>query len=255
MSEYVDRCVEEVLKQGHCLIRNCFPAAAVEACRAGFLPLLAEVRQNIPDGNRGAHRWAIGLPFAPPFYHAAFFTDATVNEICGRILGDDMHVVYYGTDTPDNGSEYQKVHADIPLAFPEEPDHRYPPMTLSVRFTFGAMSRDNGPFEVAPGTQHLPRAETLARLEAGELPLAQLLLDVGDVIISDARTPHRGTPNRTADPRPFAVIVYNRSYYFPEPRQPPLEANEHTPMLLESFYQSLSVKERRLLRRLERTPG
>ena len=211
--------------------------------------------RRVPAGNRGPNRWAIGLPFAAPFYHSLFFTDEIVNGICGRILGDGMHVDYYGTDTPVIGSEYQKVHADIPLPFPEEPEHRHPPMTLSARFTFGAMTMDNGPFEVAPGTQHLPRAKTLARLEAGDAPLEQLLLNVGDLIVSDPRTPHRGTPNRSADPRPFAVIAYNRSYYFPEPREPPLEANEHTSMLLESFYKSLSEGEQRLLRRLRRTPG
>ena len=172
--------------------------------------------RRIPEGNRGPNRWAIGLPFAPPFYHSVFFLDETVNRICSRILGEDMHVVYYGTDTPVAGSGYQKVHADIPHLFPEDSDHRHPPVTLSVRFTFGDMTMENGPFEVAPGMQHLPREETLARLESGELPLEPLLLDIGDVIVSDARPPHRGTPNRTREPRPFAVIVYNRSWYFTE---------------------------------------
>ena len=252
----IDRCVEEVLTRGHCLLENQFPRDAVEACRAGFLPLLEEVAGRIPEGNRGPNRWAIGLPFAPPFYQSAFFLDETVNRICSRILGEDMHVVYYGTDTPVAGSEYQKVHADIPMLFPEDPNHRHPPATLSVRFTFGDMTMENGPFEVAPGMQHLPRQETLARLESGELRLEPLLLNAGDVIVSDARTPHRGTPNRTGEPRPFAVIVYNRSWYFTESMDArELEANEETPRLTESFYRSLSEKEQFLLRRLKRQPG
>ena len=105
-----------------------------------------------------------------------------------------MHIVYYGTDTPIKGSQLQKIHADIPFLFPQNPDHQHPPVTLSVRFTFGEMTLENGPFEVAPGTQHLPREETIAKLECGEIPMESLLLDVGNVIISDARTPHRGTP-------------------------------------------------------------
>ena len=256
MSIDITRCVEEIQSDGHCLLKDRFPHDAVEACRLGFLPLLDEVTHRVPDGNRGPRRWAIGLPFAEPFYHSAFFTDNIVNQICRRILGDDMHIVYYGTDTPVQGSEYQKVHADIPFAFPENPQHRHPPLTLSVRFTFGAMTMENGPFEVAPGTQHLPRTETLAKLEAGELPLQPLLLDVGDVLISDARTPHRGTPNNTDEPRPFAVMVYNRGYVFSERDQArTLEANEETPQLMDSFYQTLSEAEQRLLRRLPRNSG
>ena len=114
-----------------------------------FSPLLEDVAARIPEGNRGPNRWAIGLPFAPPFYHSAFFNDNTVIEIVSRILGEDMHISYYGTDTPIQGSEYQHVHADLPFLFKEEPAHRHPPALLSVRFTFVDMTPENGPFEVA----------------------------------------------------------------------------------------------------------
>ena len=164
-----DQCVQEILEVGHCVLRNHFPVEAVMAYREAFLSLLADVAQRIPDGNRGEHRWAIGLPFARPFYHSEFFIDPTVNGIVSRILGEDMHISYYGTDTPCKGSQYQAFHADLPLLFPEQPQFRHPPLLLSLRFTFGDMTLANGPFEVAPGTQHLPRESTLAKAEAGEL--------------------------------------------------------------------------------------
>ena len=123
---------------GHCLLRGHFPRQALEACWVGFLPLLKEVACRVPEGNR----CAIGLPFAPPFYHSAFVVDEVDNLICGRILADDLH------------------------------------------------------------------------------------------------------------------IVYNMSFYFPEREQTrPLEANQDTPRLIDSFYQSLSDGEQRLLRRLPRAPG
>jgi hypothetical protein len=74
------------------------------------------------------------------------------------------------------------------------------------------------------------------------------------VIISDPRTVHRGTPNHTDEPRPFAVIVHNRGYYLQEGHKR-LEANEDTPFLRESFYQTLSEREQKLLRRVNRTAG
>lgn len=251
----VKQCVQEILDVGHCILRNQYPVDLIEACRKAYLPLLADVAKRIPEGNRGSHRWAIGLPFAPPFYHSVFFTDDIVNEIVGRILGKDMHISCYGTDTPCKGSVHQAFHADLPLLFPEQPDYCHPPLLLSVRFTFGRMTLENGPFEVVAGTQNLPRELTLSKAESGELDSQCLELAAGDVLITDPRAVHRGTPNLTDEPRPFAVIVYNRRNYFSDGHERRLEANEDRPILTESFYQSLSKQEKYLLRRVRRTAG
>ena len=99
----IDECVAEILDIGHCILPDHFPRTALEECRQAFQPLLENVATRVPDGNRGPNRWAIGLPFAPPFYHSAFFNDDMVIEIVSRILGEDMHISYYGTDTPIQG--------------------------------------------------------------------------------------------------------------------------------------------------------
>ena len=78
------------------------------------------------------------------------------------------------------------------------------------------------------------------------------MLKVGDVLITDPRTLHRGTPNMTDTPRPFAVIGYHRDWYLNEHLEK-LEANEKTPMLMDSFYNTLSSREQHLLRRIPRT--
>ena len=111
----------------------------------------------------------------------------------------------------------------------------------------GLTPHRNGP-STSPGTRRR------AKIQAGEIELAPLLLSAGDVLISDPRTLHRGTANRTDAPRPFAVIVYNRDWYHLD-GELRLEANEDTPMLLESFYQTLPATEQKLLRRVPRTDG
>ena len=117
----IDQCVADILDIGHCVVPNHFPKPAIDAFHEGFLPLLEEVAARIPEGNRRANRWAIGLPFAPPFYQSAFFGDDTVNEIVRRILGESMFIAYYGTDTPVAGSEDQQVHSDIRPLFRSSP--------------------------------------------------------------------------------------------------------------------------------------
>ena len=248
----IDRCAEEILEIGHCVLPDHFPKSALAEFHAGFLPLLEDVAERIPKGNRGPQRWAIGLPFAPPLYQSAFFDDDDVNRIVEKVLGEDIYISYYGTDTPISGSEYQKVHADIPFLFPEEEDIVLPPFTLSVRFVSVDMTPENGPFEAADRTQHLPRAEAIAKAESGQIPLRPIMLKAGDVLITDPRTLHRGTPNQTDTPRPFAVIVYSR-YWYRSRIAKRLEANEQTPMLPESFYQTLSPNEQNLLRNVHRT--
>ena len=248
----IDNCVEQVLETGYCLLPNHFPQNKLEQCNAAFLSLLEDIAQRIPEGNRGPNRWANGLPFAPPFYHSEFFNDDTVNEIVQRIFGEKMHISYYGLDTPTKDTGYQSIHRDVAPLFHECPDRSSPPYLLSIRFPFVEMTVENGPFEVTTGTQHLPKDEAIAKAESGEIPLNPLLLKLGDVIISDPRAVHRGTPNRTNDPRPFAVICYNRPWHSVESHTAPLLANEDATKLTESFYQSLSAREQHLLRRIPR---
>ena len=239
MSIDVDQCVADILDIGHCVLPGRFPKPAIDAFHDGFLPLLAKVAERIPEGNRRANRWAIGLPFAPPFHQSAFFNDDIVNEIVGRILGESMFIGYYGTDTPVAGSEDQQVHSDIRPLFPEQPDLRYPPPTLSVRFTTVDMTLENGPYSTSERTQHLSRDEAQSENPGGR-NRARTAAAVAPATSSSAtpRTLHRGTANRTDAPRPFAVIVYNRNWYHLD-GELRLEANEDTPMLLESFYQTL----------------
>ena len=252
MAVDIDQCVAEIREVGHCVLPGHFPPEAIDEFHGGFLPLLDEVAERLPEGNRGPNRWAIGIPFAPPFYQSAFFNDATVNEIVGRILGEDMFIAYYGTDTPVGGAQDQQIHRDIRPLFHEDPDMRYPPPTLSLRFTSVDMTLQNGPYLTSERTQYLPRGEVCAKADTWDVDLEPLLLRAGDALISDARTLHRGSANRSDAPRPFAVIVYNRAWYSPD-GECQLEANEHTPMLRESFYRSLSAAEQKLLRRVPRT--
>jgi hypothetical protein len=248
-----DKCVSDIREIGHCVLPGLFPPELMEQLHHAFLPLLGKVAERLPDGNRrNGNRWAIGLPFGPPFYDSRLLIDETVLKIVRGILGENAYVSYYGTDTPGGGATVQHVHADLAFLFPEEPNHAHPPALLSLRFPFVDVTAENGPYSVALGTQNMPREETIAKVEEGSIPLTPLLLKAGDAVIVDPRTLHRGTPNKTDAPRPFAVICYNREWYGVE-NHGRLEANEDTPALTQSFFQTLSEQEQRLLRRVRRT--
>jgi hypothetical protein len=60
----------------------------------------------------------------------------------------------------------------------------------------------------------MSREEGLARIASGEIPLDSYPMRLGDVMIRDVRHLHRGTPNRTDQPRPMVVIGYSRKWLF-----------------------------------------
>jgi len=64
-------------------------------------------------------------------------------------------------------------------------------------------------------------------------------MQLGDVIIRDVRALHRGTPNRTNEPRPMVVIGYSRRWLF----RP--EVSIRVP---QSALANLSERARRMLR-------
>jgi len=188
-------------------------------------------------------RHYIQLPFEPPFYQSAIHGDADIIATVRRLIGDDAEMVEFATDTPAQGSVFQDWHGDVPVLFPEEPEHVPPPAIITVNFPMVDIDEENGPFEVADGTHLWPRPEAIAKVEKGEIPLHKLLLKVGDVLIRDPRCIHRGTPNKTDTPRPVAVFSFERSWYRL------ISPNNYNPVR-RAFYETLSQIEQQILKRL-----
>ncbi|HYO90998.1 MAG TPA: phytanoyl-CoA dioxygenase family protein [Pyrinomonadaceae bacterium] len=85
---------------------------------------------------------------------------------------------------------------------------------MAVNFPLVDVELETGPFEVARGTHMMPKAEALRLVESGEIKLEPITMRLGDVMIRDVRSLHRGTPNRTGVPRPMVVIGYSRRWLF-----------------------------------------
>ncbi|MEE3258093.1 MAG: phytanoyl-CoA dioxygenase family protein [Candidatus Latescibacterota bacterium] len=208
----IEAKAREVRTTGFCSLPGHLPRALMEECNAAFVPILAahidEIAQN---PNRGPRRHYIALPLIPPFYDPRIFADETIVAIVERLLGADMVMAQYATDTPLSHSIYQPVHADVADLFPEEPT-RYPPALIAINFPFVDITPQQGPFEVAHGTHLLPKEEALEKINAGDIALEPLLLQAGDVLIRDPRCLHRGSPNRTEIPRVVAVIGCQRAW-------------------------------------------
>jgi ectoine hydroxylase-related dioxygenase (phytanoyl-CoA dioxygenase family) len=213
-SEQLDKYAQQVREDSLCVIPGLFNPAKIDRWNEVFLPLLyRHIEREGHRLNRGPNRYYVTLPFVPPFADPAIFENDVILGVVGRLVGQDGVMCQLATDTPLQGSEYQEIHRDTQLLFPET-GKETPPYQLAVNFPLVDMTMENGPFEVALGTHMLSKEEGMRRIETGEAKIEPVLLKKGDVMIRDVRHLHRGTPNRTDVPRPMVVIGYSRRWLF-----------------------------------------
>ena len=212
MSTDIEASAREVRNVGFTTLPGHLPRTLMEECNNAFAPILSKHMDEIDNHpNRGPRRHYIPLPLVPPFYDSRIFADDIIVAIVAKLLGEDMAIAQYATDTPLSHSVYQAVHADVGDLFPEEPTP-YPPALIAVNFPFVDVTPQRGPFEVARGTHLLPKEEALAKINAGDIALEPLFMQAGDVLIRDPRCLHRGSPNRSETPRVVAVIGCQRAW-------------------------------------------
>ncbi len=199
-------------RDGFVVLPRHFEPARLAAWRTAFAPLLQRhLEHEGDDANRGARRYYVTLPFREPFADPAIYADPDVLHLCRALVGADLTMVQLATDTPLLGSQTQDVHRDALPLFPEL-DSETPPFQLAVNFPLVDVTLENGPTEIAAGTQNASKAAGLERLGRGEIALEPVTMRAGDVLVRDVRGLHRGTPNRTAEPRPMVVIGYSRAW-------------------------------------------
>jgi hypothetical protein len=215
----MQRSLREFQDRGYCVLRQQFQPRLIEACRDAFWPRLLAYLENAPTPNRGAHRHFLAMPFDPPCFAPEFFFDPDVLRIVRGLMDDRIVADQWGCDAPLRGSEYQGAHVDYqrPL-FPEAADLALPVYVIVMSFGLVPIARENGPIEIASGTHRMPRADALRSVEAKEIAMQSVPLEIGDVLIRNPWAVHRGTPNTTDTPRALVTIRYVRHWYADDSR-------------------------------------
>jgi ectoine hydroxylase-related dioxygenase (phytanoyl-CoA dioxygenase family) len=199
--------VDDLERDGLCVLRGVLDTALVREWAAAFR-LLARERIARPGAvaPRGDGRFYLTLPWQAPFSDPAVFANPDVLAVVDRVFGQPYLMVQLAADTPIRGSKYQPVHRDHSPLFGD--DLVTPLYALAVNNPLCDVGLENGPLEVARGTHRLPRQEGLAAIAAGRIPLEPVRLSAGDLLVRTPLALHRGTPNRTAEPRPMVVLGY-----------------------------------------------
>jgi phytanoyl-CoA dioxygenase PhyH len=240
-AETVRNTIFEVEERGYGVLRGHFPPRVVDACRRAFWPRLLAYLDSGGASNRGPDRHFLPMPFESPCFARQFFFDSEVLGIVRGLMDDRVVADQWGCDVPLRGSEYQGVHVDYrrPL-FPELPDLALPPYALVVSFGLVRIALEHGPIEIAPGTHRMTSTDAFRAVEAGDIRLQPIPLEIGDVLIRHPWALHRGTPNTTDMPRAVATIRYVRRWY--------ADASREVEHFSRATWESLTAEEQSVMR-------
>ena len=195
------------------VLQEHFPREKLARWREAFQPLFeAQVERDRDNPNRGAQRFYVTLPFEGLFADPAIYEDPDVLAIVERVAGPEPVLCQLASDTPLKGSDFQAWHSDTPPLFPELGSNDTPSFQLAVNFALCDVGDDNGPFETTLGTHRMLKEAAMAGLASGAVPQRRYKMKMGDVMIRDVRAVHRGTPNKTDEPRPMVVLGYSRRW-------------------------------------------
>ncbi len=164
-----------------------FSPALADTLHAEIMALFAEARA-IPSGMlpRGPERWYVETQPERLSAFAEIASHPWFVAVCRAVLGEEYRIIEVGFDIPFPGA-FNLTTIDT------RPEH--------------------GPFEIAPGTQW----DSFEGCPKGMFPPADLwpryaaravkkLPRRGDISARSALTVHRGTANRSTEPRPVLVI-------------------------------------------------
>ncbi|HEX8583095.1 MAG TPA: phytanoyl-CoA dioxygenase family protein [Allosphingosinicella sp.] len=193
-------------------LKGAFSREWAERMREDIDALFAEA-QATPGGAlpRGPQRWYVEVH---PERIRGFVDIAThpwFVAVCETVLGPDYKIVEVGFDIPFPGAADQPWHRDFFV--PEATTKGRRLNSLAFNLTAVDTVQEMGPFEVAPGTQwdqfegcdkgmFPPQSLWPRYIERAQQKMPQL----GDMSVRSALTIHRGTANRSDQPRPVLVV-------------------------------------------------
>ncbi|MDT7705913.1 MAG: hypothetical protein QOG20_1520 [Pseudonocardiales bacterium] len=214
--------------RGYAVLEKVIPDDKLEQVRSGFFERLAANVRQVGD-NRGKQRQGgVPLPIEEPFTDPEIMANPLALDVYEDLLGADIACSYFSSDTPLPGSEYQPAHRDGQDLFPGLAV-TLPAYMYEINIPLVDFREDNGPVEIWPFS-HLvngfslgnPRAlehegvsatQTEVQDYTASLSPQPVLMPAGSLLLRDPRMWHRGTPNRSDEPRPMLSLAYHRPWY------------------------------------------
>ncbi len=226
-----DLKIAEFKINGYTVFEDVIPHDIIDNIRDAYMPLLKNVMQretqigSVEHGDvrtglgkqQRKNRFTVTIPWVKPFAEPAIYEHPVILEFLERYWqSPDFRIQCYHSNTPCPGTEFQAWHRDTQLLTPHQGLNICP--VVGVKFPLVDTCEANGSIDVLPGTQYLadpdlePRYDEI--LKCGRFESAHRVnLEKGSMWMQDVRMVHRGTPNRSDQPRSELVVCFARSWY------------------------------------------
>jgi hypothetical protein len=193
-------------------LKGAFSRAWTERMAEDIWTLWREAKE-VPGGAlpRGPERWYVEVHPERVRGFVDIATHPWFVAVCEAVLGPDYRIVEVGFDIPFPGAADQPWHRDFFV--PEATTRGRRLNSLAFNLTAVDTRPEHGPFEIAPGTQW----DQFEGCPKGMFPprhlwpryigrAVQKMPQMGDMSARSALTIHRGTANRSNEPRPVLVV-------------------------------------------------
>jgi hypothetical protein len=193
-------------------LKSAFAPEFADVMYEDIMALFDQARA-VPDGAlpRGPERWYAEVAPEQIRGFVEIATHPWFVAVCEALLGRDYKIVEIGFDIPFPGAKDQPWHRDF--AAPKATLESRRLNSLAFNLTAVDTREEHGPFEIALGTQW----DDISGCKDEMFPPRQLwnryvsrsvqkLPQRGDISARSALTIHRGTSNRSTEPRPVLVV-------------------------------------------------
>ncbi len=247
----IDQLMQEWRINGFVVFEDLIPLETIDRIREVWIPIRdRDIERQGEYPSRGRLRYNVRVPFERPFVDPGIFEQPALVEFLERVLGPDYIWSHFDSNIPLPGTDYQKWHRDDGAAlFPGVPTPAY---AVAVKFPLVDTSEENGSTEIIPCTQYIADKDLLTDLDTvfgaganrrGRYYPIRLNLQKGSLSVQDGRPFHRGTPNRSDQPRDELCMGFCRPWLFSRWQHEYTE--KHFPR---DLWESLSEHARQVLR-------
>ena len=247
--ETIDHASQRFRMDGALIVEDIVDAAIIAAARRAF----GGAYSHYLDGSKyedtlmtSSRRLIITINLEPPFDDPWLFANPYLLPILNNVLGDGFVVGAFGVVCSLPSAPAQDRHEDGAILFPDTGvDRILPAAAITAGIPLIEMNEIHGTTALWLGSHRDP---SRGSKEEGIEPVVR----EGSCMFWDFRLLHRGTPNRSAIPRPLLYLTYCRPWFLDHlnftakknPKQKPLLATKN-------FISGLSEQHQRLLVRAQ----
>ena len=216
-------------ERGFAVLAGVISADTCERLAEAILEDTARVRaagqRTQHEERTGVGHLQLGLRRYAPWVSADLVANPLIECVVAGVLGEGAWLGFYNGNVNCPGSTHQPVHFDRPFSWTSaeaaaRDGERWPPppTTLSCSVALQAITRENGPTDIWPGSHHetavigWPRGTRVSEhpeLLASWGDPEQMTIPAGGVCLRDPRMWHRGVPNPGDTPRPMMAVTYH----------------------------------------------